>query len=208
MKKLIAFQVMFIFALFIGVNLMAQTGTPGLAYTLISNGTAYSVAKGTATASEIVIPEIYESLPVTQIATDGFSATGGGVSNLTAITIPNSITNIREFAFSGCSNLASLTIPINITSIGTGAFGDCSNLTSITLPGVSIIGNSAFALCSRLSSITLLSATSIGERAFNDCSSLTSIIIPAGVRSIRWETFKDCSSLANITTSWCYTNRG
>ena len=49
----------------------------------------------------------------------------------TSITIPNSVTSIREGAFGYCSSLTSITIPSSVTSIGRDAFGYCSNLKTI-----------------------------------------------------------------------------
>jgi hypothetical protein len=57
-------------------------------------------------------------------------------SNLTSITIPNSVTSIGEEAFWNCSRLTSITIPNSVTSIGISAFEDCSSLTSITCEAV------------------------------------------------------------------------
>ena len=48
--------------------------------------------------------------------------------------IPNSVTSIGGYAFSGCSGLTSITIPNGVTSIGGYAFSGCSGLTSITIP--------------------------------------------------------------------------
>ena len=45
--------------------------------------------------------------------------------------IPNSVTNIGYYAFSGCSSLTSITIPESVTSIGGYAFRDCSGLTNV-----------------------------------------------------------------------------
>ena len=45
--------------------------------------------------------------------------------------IPNSVTKIGDFAFSGCSGLTDVTIPSSVTSIGNFAFGGCTGLTSI-----------------------------------------------------------------------------
>ena len=39
--------------------------------------------------------------------------------------IPNSVTSIGGYAFSGCSSLTSVTIPNSVTSIGEGAFYGC-----------------------------------------------------------------------------------
>lgn len=53
---------------------------------------------------------------------------------LTFITIPESVTNIGDYAFGYCSSLASVTIPQGVTSIGRNAFIWCRSLTSITIP--------------------------------------------------------------------------
>ena len=100
--------------------------------------------------------------------------------------IPNSVTSIGRFAFSGCSGLTSVTIPNSVTSIGEGAFSGCSGLTSVTIPGsVTSIGDYAFSGCSGLTSVTIPnSVTSIGESAFSGCSGLTSVTIPNSVTSI------------------------
>ena len=91
------------------------------------------------------------------------------------------MTSIDEYAFSGCTNLTNITIPDSVTSIGNGAFNRCRSLTSIIIPdSVTSIGKYAFYGCESLTSITIPdSVISIGERAFEDCTSLTSIKIAA-----------------------------
>ena len=72
-------------------------------------------------------------------------------TQITSITIPNTVTSIGERAFEYCANLTSLSLPDSITSIGRGAFANCSSLTNITIPaGVKHIGEGAFAGCSNL----------------------------------------------------------
>jgi hypothetical protein len=102
-------------ALYITSQLSAQTtGTEGLAYTLIDSGRAYSVSKGTATASEVVIPETYNKLPVKEIAERGFA----DYTQLTSIKIPNSVTQIGKEVFYNCTNLSSIFIPVSVTIMG------------------------------------------------------------------------------------------
>ncbi|MDE6574660.1 MAG: leucine-rich repeat domain-containing protein, partial [Muribaculaceae bacterium] len=62
--------------------------------------------------------------------------------------IPNSVTSIKDYAFSGCSSLTSVTIPNSVTSIEKYAFSDCSSLTSVTLPSsLSYLGADVFKGC-------------------------------------------------------------
>ena len=121
-------------------------------------------------------------------------------SSLSSITIPNSVTSIGGFAFSYCTSLKSITIPNSVTNIESYAFFRCRSLTSITIPNsVTSIGDGAFKGCSSLSSITIPnSVTSIGYQAFYECSSLSSIVIPNSVTSIGVEAFLHCNSLQEI----------
>ena len=52
-------------------------------------------------------------------------------SELTDITIPSGITEIKAYAFYKCTSLTSITIPDSVTSIGEGAFKFCPSLTSV-----------------------------------------------------------------------------
>ena len=122
-------------------------------------------------------------------------------SNLTSVTIPNSITTIGSGAFLYCSRLASVTIPNSVSSIGAAAFTGCSGLTSVTIgDSVITIGNYAFQNCSGLTSMTIPnSVTSIGYGTFSGCSGLTSVTIPNSVISIGDYAFYNCSGLTSVT---------
>ena len=113
------------------------------------------------------------------------------------------VTSIGDFAFFDCSDLTSITIPDSVRSIGSNAFDRCTSLTSVDFGENSLltsIGNYAFRDCSSLTSITIPEGvTRIGDYAFQDCSSLTSITIPEGVTRIRDCTFYQCSNLTSIT---------
>ena len=47
-------------------------------------------------------------------------------SNLTSVTIPDSVTNISEDAFYGCKNLTSIEIPDSVTNVSNYAFEACN----------------------------------------------------------------------------------
>jgi len=112
-------------------------------------------------------------------------------TEITKLVIPDDVTSIPNYVFSGCSGLTSVTIPNSVTCIGSSAFSGCSGLTSVTIPNsVTSIGSSAFNGCWRLTSVTIPNrVTSIGEWAFGACSSLTSVTIPNSVTSIGSEAF-------------------
>ena len=114
--------------------------------------------------------------------------------------IPNTITSIENYAFSGCSCLATIDIPNSVRKIGESAFYDCSSLTNIVIPkSVKSIARSTFFCCSSLISIEIpKSVKSIGNYAFYECSSLTNIVIPKSVKSIEEYVFSGCSSLTSI----------
>ena len=52
-------------------------------------------------------------------------------TEITELVIPEGVTSIGRYAFSGCNSLTSVTIPGSMTSIGTGAFMNCKGLTKV-----------------------------------------------------------------------------
>ena len=165
----------------------------------------------------VVIPKSVDyngnTYPVTSIISYAFSY----CSDLTSVTIPNSVTSIGYSAFLYCSSLTSITIPNSVTYIGSSAFygsvwydnqpdgmvyfgkvaytykGMMPNNTVIEIQdGTVSIADYAFSFCRGLTSVTIPnSVTSIGERAFNECSGLTSVIIGSGVLSISSSAFSN-----------------
>ena len=129
-------------------------------------------------------------------------------SLVTDLVIPDSVTSISSYAFSGCTSLVSVTIPDSVTWINESAFYGCTGLAGVTIGNsVKSIGERAFKNCTGLTSVTIPdSVTSIGISAFSGCSSLTSITIPGSVTSIGDWAFYDCSSLTEInftgTKAW------
>ena len=61
---------------------------------------------------------------------------GSGVcTSVSEVIIPDTVTEIGEYAFADCEGLVSVTIPGSVNKIGQKVFDGCSNLTIITTAG-------------------------------------------------------------------------
>jgi hypothetical protein len=100
------------------------------------------------------------------------------------LIIPNSVTSIGGYAFSGCTGLTSIVIPNSVTSIGGYAFYNCIKLTRVTI-GNSIIsiGEAAFRTPNHSLTFTLVCYTltppNIGANIFGNRYTVT-IYVPDG----------------------------
>ena len=93
--------------------------------------------------------------------------------------MPDSVTEIGEYAFYQCAALEKIAFSESLTTIGEMAFGECSKISSIRLPNsVKVIENQAFYECTGLKSLTLsTNLVSIGDCAFQD-NCLSTVYIP------------------------------
>ncbi len=129
---------------------------------------------------DVVIPSEYNGLPVTEIAPMVF----WNSQYLKSLTIPATVTYIREYAFTGCTNLEKVIFEegSQLKTIGGCAFADCSSLEEIELPE---------------------SLEMIEGAAFSGCTSLERIHIPKNVNAINCHfmanSFEECTSLKSIT---------
>lgn len=147
--------------------------------------------------TEIVIPDTFEGLPVTELFDNAFSH----CYKAEKITIPKTITSIGHDAFKKCIFIKSLELPDGLLTVGENAFKGCTGLTSLTIPDtVTVIGNGAFSGCTGLTSLTIPdSVLSIGEIAFGGCTGLKEIKLSASLTRINKYTFYHCDSLTSVT---------
>lgn len=122
-------------------------------------------------------------------------------SNLTSITLPDSVTSIELCAFLRCTSLTSIHIPDSVTTIGGSAFARCESLTSIDIPdSVTTIQFYTFDHCKSLTNINIPdSVTTIEYGAFMACYGLTSVDIPDNVTSLGYQAFESCQNLKSVT---------
>lgn len=131
-------------------------------------------------------------------------------NEITNLTLPSSVTSIKDYTFSGCSGLASVTIPNHITSIGNRAFSGCCGLTSITIPNqVNSIGVNPFEDCESLERINVETGNQFYDSR-NGCNAIINTsdnnlvtgckntLIPNSVTSIGGSAFSGCTGLNSI----------
>ena len=181
----------------------------GLAFTLNKDKKSYSVTGiGTCTDSKIIIPSVYNGLPVTEIGVQAFY----NCTEITAISIPNSVTKIWTDAFQRCTGLTSVAIPKNVKEIIGNVFRCCEGLKSISVDSDNqyfcVIDDVLYSkdvsklICcpATKESITIQnSVIEIDTRAFSYCRKIKSITIPDGVTKIGAWAFEYCTGLTSIS---------
>ena len=166
----------------------ADVKIDGIYYNLNSNDKTAEVVfhRGYAYSGDLVIPSSVTSdgidYSVTSIA-NAFSKS----TELTSITIPNSVTSISEGIFTGCPNLTSVVI-----EEGNPKYDSRENCNAI----IETASNTLLYGCK--GSIVPNGVTSIGKSAFKGCAGLTFVNIPNSVTTIGEDAFAGCSNLTKV----------
>jgi len=148
MKKV--YMVLFIFLSF---KAFSQTNNihEGFIYEIIDDRSV-TITKYLGNESNVVIPSVINSLPVTAIGYSVFSWN----KNLENITIPSTVTVIGDEAFYNCENLSNIIIPSSVRLIGEMAFYFCESITTVNIPSsVITIRDAAFSFCRDLININV-----------------------------------------------------
>ena len=146
-----------------------------------------TIAAYTGTAAYVSIPSEIDGRPVTAIGEKAFQYNRA----VRSVSIPGSVTVIRDNAFRECPHLSEVTLGDGIGAIEDMAFCGCQSLTAVDIPGsVRNIGIYAFAYCGALQSVTLHEGTeTIGYGAFYGCGLLAPVDLPSTVTDVGQDAF-------------------
>lgn len=106
------------------------------------------------------------------IAGDGILVRYNAFETATVIKESDGIKRIAGGSFSGTYVLSSLTLPESITELGEFAVSGCNTLAEITAKGVAKIGPRAFNQCSKLTTVSFAAGFTAEEDSFAGCTSL------------------------------------
>ncbi len=193
-----------------------------VSHNAIENGEGYTRILGdTSLHGAVIIPDsvMYGSRKYAVTRINSFMA-----SNITNLTIPNTVKKIDGDALSECG-FTTLTIPVGVTSLGGAVALSCPNLTTVyynarraivpsdfsgsqfswTVRNI-VIGDSVEYIpkffCSNrdsLRTVTMLGhVKQIDEHAFFGCKNLRTIVIPSSVEQIGEDAFAICENLDTV----------
>ena len=169
-------------------------------------------------AASVEIPESIDNLPVTVIGIYAFQ-----LLKAKTVTIPDSVTEIGPYTFSGCENLTEVTLPKNLKTIKFHSFENCTSLATINFPEQPVqAGDYTFDNTPWLEEqrkkdpLVIVNGAVIDGRtckgdvkipagtkciatgAFSKNENITSVSIPSSVSGFFENTFWYCSNLTSV----------
>ena len=162
----------------------------------------YTVENGVVTAyhgvlRRLTVPAQIDGQTVTAIGAAAFA----NHPYLQEITLPDTVTQIADNAFSGCTALTQITAQ-GVTTLGDAAFMGCSALKNLSFAQqLKVIGARAFVDCTALQNIHCEQLTAVSESAFSGCTALQSVYIPVATQFGN-SAFDGCTSLVSVRCAW------
>ena len=141
--------------------------------------------------THIVVPHTFYGKPVTVM----YDSLYAHHSEITTVTIPDTITCIGGHVFDGLDQLTHLDLPPYLKDVMQYAFVRCG-IESVSIPDeVRLIFPYTFHQCHSLKTITLgRGVTRIYGKAFSECAQLETVYVPAGLK-INETAFVDCPNV-------------
>ena len=116
----------------------------------------------------------------------------------TTLTVDNGCVKIPNYAFKDCTNLSIVSLPNTITTIGQYAFDGCTSVAVNIASSVTSIGDYAFNGTS-IRNVDLSNISSLGSNAFKDCTNLKSLTVHASRNLVTNTPFIGCTGIQSVT---------
>ena len=196
----------------IGNSFIANTAIKSLCVPSTVTDSANSAGNG-ATGGALALEEVIFEEGMTKVP-DYFCANSTENVALVKVEIPESVTEIGNYAFKRCSGLKNIKFKKNISKIDFEAFGYCTGLKSIEFQKNDekvkdangqerihplVLSGSSFSNCTELNEVVLSpNVEEIGRDVFYGCTALKQMDIPEGVEKIGERAFAKCKNLERI----------
>ena len=189
----------------------AQPDTSMYIYKILGDNVAIT-GTSPVMAGDVVIPSHIEGHPVTSIGEKAFL----NRTEITYVTIPDTVTLINQYAFTNCKELKGVTVGEGVSFISSNAFRECESLESINIPQkVKSIGSQAFYGCNSLKEVHITDLDAwikiqfsngtgdsnplyYGAGLYINGEAVTSIDIGNNITEISGPTFIGCSTLTDV----------
>ena len=194
MKRFLSLILAFVFVISVCVSApititVSAISVDNLTFELNEDGESYSIIDcDEAVSGELIIPSIYNGLPVTSIGRGAF----GECVSLENITIPDSVLSLGDWAFSNCSSLISINIPDSLMIVGKSAFKFCSALTRVEITSLTT-------WCDLEFPDIYASPLTYARNLYLNGELVSDLVIPKGITSINNYAFYNCISITNVT---------
>lgn len=144
-------------------------------------------------SKDIKIPSTFQNYKVTVV---GHSLFNSPEESIESVEIPDSVTEVQDYAFAANSKLSKVKLSKNLKIIGNNAFWNCPQLKEIELPAtLKKIGVYAFS-ATGLTSVKLPESktlTSLDQFVFFQSKDLKEVTVPPTMTNIADNTFNECS---------------
>ncbi len=198
MKKTLS-VILALVMVFSAFSVMAVAEEPTFTYEVISEeAKTCKITGATADAPALNIPAEIDGYTVIAIANNAFEVN----VNATAITIPDSVTSIGQYAFNKTAYYKdSANWESGVLYIGKFLISAKGNIEGeyTVKDGTLVIADIAFRNCKKLTKVTLPEGlTHIGMIAFRDCELLAEVVLPTTLKVIGAYAFTGCETLSGV----------
>ena len=186
----------------------SYTDENGLCYSLNADAKSYTIANYVGKDKKVVIPSMFNGLPVKYIFGDYYLSDGPGKiggaffynDTVEEVIIPDSVTNIGPAAFFACTNLKKISISENVSDFRTYVFYGCTSLSEFNIPNaVSYLSQNPFKTSLYVRKHPKNSAIYVDGWILGYRGQVENVVLENGFKGIVSSAFYTCESLRSVT---------